>query len=181
MGRKPSNSYQEQTIEFKKGTEYRSFDVKLPCLSKVTFETTDPNIVKIQGAEEILTIPPFEVEKITKLFEDKGLHVLNIEPYTMQVPELCPSCEKRGVPKIEKKNSNDNRFRIDRNFDAKEGKKRAPEYWLVFVHDSRSKCRISQFMPLPYPSWKRQKTSNFPYMKFMLPYNYEWIKHQLEQ
>ena len=104
MGRKPSNSYQEQTIEFKKGTEYRSFDVKLPSLSKVTFETTDPKIVKIQGAEEILTIPPSEVEKITKLFEDKGLHVLNIEPLTMQVPELCPSCQKRGVPKIEKKN-----------------------------------------------------------------------------
>jgi len=181
MGRKPSNSYQEQTIEFKKGTEYRSFDVKLPCLSKVTFETTDPNIVKIQGAEEIITISPTEILRITKLFEDKGLHVLNIEPYTMQVPELCPSCEKRGVPKIEKKNSNDNRFRIERNFDAKEGKKRVPEYWLVFVHDSRSKCRISQFMPLPYPSWKRQKTSNYPYMKFMLPYNYEWIKHQLEQ
>jgi len=51
MGGKPSNSFQEQTIEFQKGTEYRLFDVKLPCLSKVTFETTDPNIVKIQGAE----------------------------------------------------------------------------------------------------------------------------------
>jgi len=181
MGRNPSNNYQQYSIEFKEGTEYRSFDVKLPCLSKVTFETTDPNIVKIQGAEEILTIPPSEVEKITKLFEDKGLHVLNIEPLTMQVPELCPSCEKRGVPKIEIKNVQDQRVRNRKYRDETPRKIRPEEYWLVFVHDSSSKCRISQFMPLPYPSWKRQKTSNFPYMKFMLPYNYEWIKHQLGQ
>ncbi len=180
MGRKPSNAFQQQTIEFKEGTEYRLFDVKLPCLSKVTFETTDPKIVKM-GGEEILTIPPFEVEKITKLFEDKGLHVLNIEPYTMQVPELCPSCQKRGVPKIEKKNTSDQRVRNWKHREEKPRKTRAEEYWLVFNHNSRSKCRISQFIPLPYPSWKTQKNSNFPYMKFMLPYNYEWMKHQLEQ
>ena len=181
MGRNPSNNYQQYSIEFKKGTEYRSFDVKLPCLSKVTFETTDPNIVKIQGAEEILTIPPSEVEKITKLFEDKGLHVLNIEPLTMQVPELCPSCQKRGVPKIEKKNTSDQRTRNWKYRKQTPKKTKPEEYWLVFNHNSRSKCRISQFMPLPYPSWKVQKNSNFPYTKFMLPYNYEWIKHQLGQ
>jgi len=180
MGRNPSNSYQEQTIEFKKGTEYRSFDVKLPCLSKVTFETTDPKIVKM-GGEEILTISPSEVEKITKLFHDKGLIVLNIEPLTMQVPELCPSCKNRGVPKIETKNTSDQRVRNWKHREQTPRKTRAEEYWLVFNHNSRSKCRISQFMPLPYPSWKRQKNSNFPYTKFMLPYNYEWIKHQLEQ
>ena len=180
MGRKPSNSFQEQTIEFKKGTEYRLFDVKLPCISKVTFETTDPKIVKLQG-EEILTVPPSEELRISKLFESKGLHVLKIEPLTMQVPEFCPSCQRRGVPKIETKNAKDER---NRNWKFREEVSRTyrpPEYWLVFVHNSRKKCRISRFLPLPYPSWRIQKNSNFPYTKFMFPFNYEWTKHQLEQ
>jgi len=179
LGRKPSNIFQEATIAFKKGTKFRLFDVKLPFSSKVTFETTNPNTVKAQ-CDEVVTIPHTEKKRITKLFKDKGYKVIKIKPETMQVPEICPTCKKKGVPKIEKKNAIDNRFRIQRNFNQKKGKERLDEYWLVFVHSSSSKCRVSRFMPLPYPSWRTQKDSKFPYTKFMFPYNFEWLKSQLQ-
>jgi len=180
MGRKPSNKFQETTIAFKKGTEFRLFDVKLPFSSKVTFETTDPKFVKAQS-DKIVNISPSEKKKITKLFKDNGYKVLKIQPFIMQVPEICPTCKKKGVPKIEKKNAFDNRYRIQRNFDQKKGKQRPDEHWLVFVHDSKSKCRISRFLPQPYPSWRSQADSKYPYTKFMFPYNFAWLKSQFSQ
>jgi len=180
MGRKPSNNFQEMTIELKKGTEFRLFDVKLPLSCKVTFETTDPKIVKLQG-EQVVNIPLTEKTKIKKLFQDKGHHILKIEPNTMQVPEICYSCHKRGIPKIEKKNTKDKRTRNWKFKEEASLKPRAPEYWLVFTHNSRKKCRISRFIPHPYPSWRSQKNSKFPYTKFMFPYNTGWIKSQLSQ
>jgi hypothetical protein len=60
-------------------------------------------------------------------------------------------------------------------------KPRALEYWLTFTHNSRKKCRISRYLPSPFPSWKRQKTSNIPYTKFLFPCNTEWLKSQLLQ
>ena len=180
MGRKPSNSFQEMTVELKKGTEFRMFDVKLPLSCKVIFETTDPKIVKLQG-EQVVNIPLNEKTRITKLFQDKGYRVLKIEPYAMQVAELCPSCHNRGVPKIEPKNTIDTRERKWRNKDPRQLQPREQEYWLSFTHNSRKKCKISRYLPNPYPSWKRQKNSNIPYTKFLFPYNAGWLKSQLSQ
>jgi len=180
LGRKPSNIFQETSIAFKKGTEFRLFDVKLLLSSKVTFETTDPKFTKGQSTQ-VIHIPPTKKTRITKLFEDKGYRVIKIEPLTIQVPEICPTCQKKGVPKIEKKNAIDKR---NRNWKFKEEvpqKQRPYEYWLVFVHSSRSKCRISRFIPLPYPSWRTQTDTKFPYRKFMFPYNLGWLKSQLLQ
>jgi len=180
LGRKPSNKFQETTIAFKKGTEFRLFDVKLPFSSKVTFETTDPKFVKAQS-DKIVNISPSEKKKITKLFKDNGYRVLKIQPFIMQVPEICPTCKKKGVPKIEKKNATDKR---DRNWKFRENIPKEPrphEYWLVFVHNSRSKCRISRFLPQPYPSWRSQTDSKYPYTKFMFPYNFAWLKSQFSQ
>jgi len=180
MGRKPSNKFQETSIEFKKGTEFRLFDVKFPLLSKVTFENTDPKFAKGQS-EQVVSISASEKERITKLFADKGFLVIKIEPYTMQVPEICPTCNKKGVPKIEKKNTVDKRYRNWKFKDKISPKTRPHEYWLVFVHDSKSKCRISRFIPLPHPSWRTQTDSKLPYTKFMFPYNFGWLKSQLSQ
>jgi len=180
MGRKPSNIYQETSIALQKGTEFRLFDVKLPLSCKVTFETTDPNIVKAQS-DQAVNIPPTEKDRITKLFEDKGYRVIKIEPLTIQIPGLCPSCSKKGTPKIEKKNAKDERNRNWKFRDEVPRKYKPDEYWLVFVHNSRKKCRISRFLPLPYPSWRKQKDSPFPYTKFMFPYNGEWLESQLLQ
>jgi len=179
LGRKPSNIFQEATIAFKKGTKFRLFDVKLPFSSKVTFETTDPNVIKAQY-DEVVSIPHTEKKRITKLFKDKGYKVIKIKPLTMQVPEICPNCKKNGAPKIEKKNALDNRNRNWKFKDIVPRKPRPLEYWLVFVHSSSSKCRVSRYVPLPYPSWRTQTNSKFPYTKFMFPYNLGWVKSQLQ-
>jgi len=178
LGRKPSNIFQEATIAFKKGTGFRLFDVKLPLSSKVTFETTDPNTVRAQ-CDEVVTIPHIEKKRIKKLFKDKGYKVIKIKPLTMQVPEICPNCKKNGAPKIEKKNAFDKRHRNWKFKDVVPRKPRPQEYWLVFVHSSSSKCRVSRYVPLPYPSWRTQTNSKFPYTKFMFPYNFGWVKSQL--
>ena len=184
LGRKPSNIFQEATIAFKKDTKFRLFDVKLPNSVTVTYRvqvSAKKDGTPIFGTSTTnVNLPMSEKKKIIELFKDKGYKVIKIEPQTMQVPEICPTCKKKGVPKIEKKNANDIRYRIQRNFNQKKGKKRLDEYWLVFVHNSRSKCRVSRFMPLPYPSWKTQKDSKFPYTKFMFPYNFGWVKSQLQ-
>lgn len=180
MGRKPSNTFEDTSLALQQGTEFRMFDVKLPFSCKVTFETTDPKIVKMQS-EEVVYIPATEKDRISKLFELKGYRVLKIEPLTMRVPEICPSCIKRGVPKIEKKNAKDERIRNWKYRDEVPQKFKPEEYWLVFVHNSKSKCRISKFNPLPYPTWKRKSESDIPYAKFLYPYNHEWLKSHLSQ
>jgi len=185
MGRKPSNKFQETTIAFKKGTEFRLFDVKLPNSVIVTYQvqvSAKKDGTPIFGTTTTnVNLPISEKKKITKLFKDKGYRVIKIELQVMQVPEICPTCKKKGVPKIEKKNATDKRYR---NWKFRENITKEPrphEYWLVFVHNSRSKCRISRFLPQPYPSWRSQTDSKYPYTKFMFPYNSAWLKSQFPQ
>ena len=183
LGRKPVNTFQETSVEFKKGTEFRLFNVKSPFSSTVTFETTPPKFAKAQ-AEQSVYIPHTEKETITKLFEDKeGFHVLNIEPLTYQIPGFCPKCKNHGVPKIEKKNSSDTRYRSSRYQAERSLKsKKTSEFWLVFTHGSASKCRISRLLPHSYPGFKPNKKLGFDFTKFVFPYySLEDLEHQLSQ
>jgi len=180
MGRKPINTFEETSFGFKKGTEYRMFDVKIPFSSMVTHGPTDPKTAQ-WTSEELIHFPHTEKDRITKLFQDKGFHVLKIEPHTVKIPGFCPKCKNHGVPKIEKKNTQDKRPRTWRDKDEKPPKDRFPEFWLTFKHDSASKCRISRFWPFPYPHFQPNKKMNFDFKKFVFPYALDDLEDQLSQ
>ena len=179
MGRKTKNIFEETTIAFKKGTEHRLFDVKLPFSVKVTFETTNPRVA-YGTSDQIINLPILEQGKIVKEFEKIGYKVINIEPHTIKISDLCPNCSRKGIPKIEKMDTTDRRLRVWRNKEEKPRKKRPNEYWLTFDHKSKpKKCRIQQFVHSPLPDFRPSKTKDIDFKKFLFPYNFDWLENQL--
>ena len=179
MGRKTEKTHQETSIAFKPGTEFRLFEVELPYSVKVTFEITKPPLTHATS-DQIIYLPMSEKEKIVNTFEKNGYNVIHIEPQTIKIPDLCPKCLRRGIPKVEKKDTTDRRVRTWKNKEEKPRKKRPNEYWLTFDHKSKpKKCRIRQFVHSPHPAFRPRKSNNIDFMKFLFPYNMPWLENQI--
>lgn len=160
MGRKPKNEFIETSLAFKEDSKFRRYDVKMPFLYAITVETNDPNIAKMQTTWEYFVKSDSNLDGLIKEIESQPykVKVIKVEPAVRQHTDLCPRCHKRGVPKIEKKNTSDNRERSWRNKEnTSSQKKREPEYWLTYTHTRTKKCRIRQYMNTPYPTYKQNK------------------------
>ncbi|MGB6463917.1 MAG: hypothetical protein WBF38_06820 [Nitrosotalea sp.] len=160
MGRKPKNEFIEASLAFEEGSKIKKYDVKMPFLYALTVETNDPNNAKMQTAWEYFVKDDSNLDGLIKEIESQPfkVKVIKIEPAVRPITDLCPRCHKRGVPKIEKKNTSDNRERSWRNKEKTSSqKKREPEFWLTYTHTRTKKCRICQYMNIPHPAYKRNK------------------------
>jgi len=175
VGRKPKSSFIEGTIAYKKGTEHKVFDVKLPFSVKVTYKTQvsadlDGNPLYAETTTYV-SKPISEKKMIRKEIQKMGYKVKKIEPQIVQFTDLCPQCQRSGNPKIEKKDTADNRIR---NWTYKEKRpptKRPDEYWLIYTHKTNpTKCRIQQAVNIPYPAFKKNLRKNIDIRKYYFPY-----------
>lgn len=157
MGRKPKNKFIETSLAFKEGTEFRLYDVKIPFVYTVTIETTDPNLMRAQTTYEYYTKSASNLDILTKETENHGYKVIEIKESVRPFTDLCPRCHKVGIPKIEKKDTRDNRQRSWRNKESTSKKDRPPEFWLTYIHTKSKKCRICQYTNTPYPAFKQNK------------------------
>ena len=182
VGRKPKNQYLEAEIADCPNSVFRLFEVEFPFTVQVEYE------VKIGGNEnnphwattsEIIYLPISEKDQIIEQCQKHGFKVVNIKPWTVKIPDICPNCNNKGVPKIEIKNTTDQRTR---NWKYKEKPseslpKRPNEYWLVFFHSpSRKKCRIQQCISTPHPAFKKNLRKQIEIEKYFFPRCLQWMK-----
>jgi len=174
MGRKAENRFIDGTIAFQKGTEHKVFDVKLPFSVKVIYKvqvSADLDGNPLYGETTTYVSKPISEKKlIRKEIQKMGYKVKKIEPQIVQFTDLCPQCQRSGNPKIEKKDTADNRIR---NWTYKEKRpptKRPDEYWLIYTHKTKpKKCRIQQAVNIPYPAFKKNLRKDIDIRKYYFP------------
>jgi hypothetical protein len=172
LGRKPKNKFEEVSLVFKEGTKIKRYDVKIPFLYSITVESNDPNTVKWHNTREYFVKDDSNLDKLIKEIESDEtfkVKVVKVESAVRQFIDHCPKCHKRGVPKIEKKNTSDNRERSWRNKEKiSTQKKKEPEFWFTYTHTKMKKCRICQYVNTPAPAYKHNKINIeqyfFPYV-----------------
>jgi len=159
LGRKPKNTFIEASLAFEEVSKIKRYDVKMPFLYAITVETNDPNNAKMQTTQECFVKHDSDLDEVIEKTESQPfkVKVIKVEPAVRPLIDLCPRCHKRGVPKIEKKNTSDNRERSWRNKEKTSQKKREPEFWLTYTHTRTKKCRICQYTNTPYPAYKHNK------------------------
>ncbi|CUR51020.1 protein of unknown function [Nitrosotalea devaniterrae] len=171
MGRKPKNEFTEASLAFQEDTIIKKYNVKMPFLYALTVETNDPNIAKAQTTWEYFVKPVSNLDGVIKEIENNQsfkVKVIKVEPAVRELIDLCPRCHKRGVPKIEKKNTRDNRTRTWRNKEDTSTKKERPvEYWLTYTHSNHKKCRVCQYLNTPDPAYKK---NGIAIEKYFFPY-----------
>ena len=134
----------------------------MPFLYSIKVQFNDPNYAKMHTVREYFVKPDSKLDELIKEIEGNPsfrVKVIKVDPATRSLTDLCPRCHNRGVPKIEKKDTRDNRERSWRNKDPdeKSKKQRPPEFWLTYTHTKSKKCRISQYVNTPYPTFKHNK------------------------
>lgn len=163
MGRKPKNEFIEASLAFEEGSKIKKFDMKMPFLYAVTMQINDPDFTKVKIVQEYFVKSDSILNELIKEIEDQQhlkVRVIKTEPAVRQFIDLCPRCHKRGVPKIEKKDTRDNRERSWSNKEKSETRKeRPPEYWFTYTHTKSKKCRICQYINTPDPTFKQNKIS----------------------
>ena len=174
MGRKPKSSFIEGTIAYEKGTDLKVYDVKLPFSVKVTYKakiSANLDGSPIYGESETYVNKPLSDKKmIRKEIQKMGYKVIKIEPQIQKFTDLCSQCDRRGIPKIERKDTTDNRTRTWKHKVEKPRRKRPDEYWLTYTHKTKpKKCRIQQAVNIPYPAFKKNLRKNIDIRKYYFP------------
>src|SRR2546427_8083860 len=129
----------------------------MPFLYSMRLETNGPNYTKAQTTREYFLKDHSKLDELIKEIESQPfkVKVIKVEPAVRPLIDLCPRCHKRGVPKIEKKDTSDNRERSWSNKEKTSSqKKREPEFWLTYTHTRTKKCRVCQYINTPYPAYK---------------------------
>jgi len=131
MGRPFKNHCEEISIGTIKDRKFGLWQVKTPFFTKVTFKNKLGkyyNGKSIYGTSwEIINKPISKKDEITKEFLEKDKKIINMEEYYIQFLDICPLCgHNKGIPKIERKDTSDNRWRVSPHY--KNTKTRPDEY-----------------------------------------------------
>jgi hypothetical protein len=180
MGRKPKNSYEETEIANVSNSGFKLFDVEIPLAVRVDYSAKIGGSIQnpIWGDTfEIIYLPMSEKNAIFEQCKKLGYNKIKIAPWTVKMPDICPDCKNKGVPKIENKSTFDNRTRSERYEEKKELPKRSDEKWLVYFHKSnRKKCRIQQCIATSHPSFKNNLRKQINIERYFFPNCLEWMK-----
>lgn len=178
MGRKIKNPWVQVQIENSDKT-FKWYTVKVPFPVNIEIRPKGPKCTKIAGTF-VKTVNWFfsEKEKLVTQLEKLAYEVKSVKPLSMRFTELCPQCNRRGIPKIERKNTADYHIRSGRYDNTRrELKKRPEEWWLTFDHKTRpKKCRIQQYQGLLSNTLKPNKFKKVDIRKLILEDAIEELK-----
>jgi protoheme ferro-lyase len=107
-------------------------------------------------------------QKSIEEMEKSGIKIFSQKPLTHSLTSFCPQCNNHGIPKIEKKNRKDYRFRSGRyskkvlpnTFGQKikvQPKRKNPKFYLSYTHGKGKKCWIKPYKDLPVPRLTESK------------------------
>jgi len=182
MGRNRKNKFDECSIRFETGTEFERNHVKVPFFTNVTYKTPITKDKQYYGTTTVLIKKDIsEKDEIIKAFEKDGNNeVLNVEPFTIQFSDLCPVCNRKGVPKVEPKNNKfDYHYRSGTNT-HKTFVNRPDEYWLCYDHETKpKKCRVAKWDKNHFAFTKKGKIYT-KLRKYFFPKYIEWKQGELD-
>lgn len=185
MARKTKNKSEEFTLAFRKGTESRLYDIELPFAVNVTFQPSIDGQLCLGITSQDVYLPFSKKDEIERKLTELGYRVIEIKPAISRVIDLCGRCNRKGIPKIERKDTSDRRARrpthlgeIEKN---KIYSKRTDEYWLTYDHKTKpKKCRIFRFVsPFASPEVKLNKKHEIKLEEFVFPHAIGYLKKQL--
>ena len=178
MGRKTKNQFVEVQIEKSEKT-FKLFHVKLPFPVNIAIRPKGPK----EGKFEYFFVKTIkglyaQKEKIRQELENFGYEIGSVKQLTTRMTELCPQCNRRGIPKIERKKTTDYHVRSWRYGDNNlSPKRRNDEYWLTYDHKiNPKKCRIQQYQGLASNTFKPNKFKKINYRKYLLGGTMEELK-----
>ena len=148
MGRKRKNEFDDCSIRFEWLTDFDLNHVKIPFLVNVTYKVPITKDKQYYGTTTVLVKKDIsEKNEIIEEFQkDSDKEVLNVEPFTIPFSDLCPECDRKGIPKVERKS---NEFDYHTRAETGLHKKltdRHDEYWLCYDHKTKPyKCRVAKW------------------------------------
>jgi len=179
MGRNRKNKFEETSIRFEKGTEFELNQVKVPFFVNVTYKEPISKDKKYYGTETVLLKKDIsEQDEIIKEFQkDSNRKVLNVEEATIRFSDLCPDCDRKGIPKVERQSKEiDYHYRVETET-HKTKTNRPDEYWLCYDHKTKPyKCRIAKWDKNHFLFTKNGRVYT-ELLKYMMPYYIEWQEH----
>lgn len=141
------DKFEEFSIDFTEESKFKVTHVSIPYWVKITYKTPiseAKNGRKIYGTTDIILRPTNEKE-LKKEFKKNNMTIIKREKATVQFQNFCKKCERKGIPRLEKKSN-----KIDYHERAGRGHRfetnRPDEYWLIYYHKTPpTKCRIIKF------------------------------------
>ena len=182
MARPRKDKFIETSYEFRKGTEHELVYVSVPSFSKITFKEklgkyNDGKAI-YGTSDQIIRTLYYTNDEIKKLFLEKGLIVTKIEKATMQLPNFCERCRRKGTPIIQKKSNIDYHYRSGTN-SSRTDTRRSDEYWLTYQHTTKRKiCKIAIFDTNHF-LFKNPKNRTIGLSKHFFPFYLENMKKEL--
>ena len=185
MGRKRKNEFEESSIRFESGMEFQLNHVKVPFWVNITYKEKigEYNDGKsIYGTTTIMNKRDIseKYEIIKELQKDGYREVLNVEEYTIRFSDLCPNCNRKGIPKVERKSNI-----IDYHTRAETGSHNNPtnrpdEYWLCYDHKEKPyKWRVAKWDKDRFTFIKYNKVYN-KLRKYIFPHYIGWKQGELD-
>ena len=182
MGRNRKNKVEESSIRFEWGTEFDLNHVKVPFWVNVTYKTPITKDKKFYGTTTVLIKKDIsEKDEIIKEFQKDGTNeVLNVEEFTIRFSDLCPECDRKGIPKVERKsNEFDYHTRAETGL-HKKPTDRPDEYWLCYDHKTKPyKCRVAKWDKNRIVFTKYGKIYN-KLRKYIFPHYISWKQGELD-
>jgi len=141
------DKFEEFSIDFTEESKFKVTHVSIPYWVKITYKTPiseAKNGRKIYGTTDIILRPTNEKE-LKKEFKEKNMTIIKTEKATVQFQNFCKKCERKGIPRLEKKSNIDYHYRTETK-STKTDTNRPDEYWLIYYHKTPpTKCRIIKF------------------------------------
>ena len=182
MGRKRKNKVVESSIGFEWETEFDLNHVKVPFWVNVTYKIPITPNKQHYGTTTVLVKSDISKknEVIEKFQKDSDKEVLNIEPFTIPFSDLCPECDRKGIPKVERKsNEFDYHTRAETGL-HKKPTDRPDEYWLCYDHKTKPyKCRVAKWDKNRIVFTKYGKIYN-KLRKYIFPEYVRWKQGELD-
>ena len=151
------------------GAKGKLYHVKVPHPILVRIKLDCYVDKKVLGDIQPTTTHPIKAnyedkEIIMKNLTKEGIDVIDIEQMTFgPLIDLCPKCGKRGVPSIQKKNTDQRYAKVNHSYNINlEGKvvtvPKPKTYWLAYRH-TLNRCWVRQWQGTIEGTFKEPKKS----------------------
>ena len=184
MGRNRKNKFDDSSIRFEAGTEFELNHVKVPFWVNVAYQVKigKYNDRKSIYGTNIVMIKRHisEKDEIIKEFQKKDYKEINVEECAIKFSNLCPDCNRKGIPKVERTSrKKEYHYSVKRDSHVTEVN-RPDEYWLCYDHETKpKKCRIAQWDKNHFLFKKNGKVYT-KLRKYLFPKYVEWKQGELD-
>ena len=152
------------------GVSGKLYHIKVPFPINVHIRPEGKNVDQVT---QVITIPRLYTDKNIVISEAKknGIEIVQVDQQSFgPLVDLCPKCKRRGIPSIQKKNTDQIKVKVNIEYtiDLK-GKivktSKEPTFWLRYSHkqkdDGPKYCWVRQWQGSGNGTFKESKKGQF--------------------